>query len=122
MKSDVLTAPVVAHQNNLLHESFDKRQQDEATNDEITRLQKETESTFNTFRASFEGMARSDNELAQILMTETKSERLKTAWEASKQIGPLVVGKVLELARLRNSAARRGGFADHYAKNLELNE
>jgi peptidyl-dipeptidase A len=112
----------LARQVRLLHYSFAKGQQDEATIDRITQLQKEVESTFNTFRGTFDGQARSDNELAQILMTETDSERLKAAWEAAKAIGPRVAGKVIDLARLRNDAARRAGFANHFVKNLLLNE
>ena len=114
--------PDLARQIKLLADSFAKGQQDEAIIDQLTRLQKEAEATFNTFRGSFEGAPRSDNELAQVLTTETRSDRLKAAWETSKQIGPVVSGKVLELARLRNLAAQRSGFANHFSKNLELNE
>ncbi|HLH73496.1 MAG TPA: M2 family metallopeptidase, partial [Chloroflexota bacterium] len=80
------------------------------------------ESTFNTFRGTFEGQPRSDNDLTTVLTTETNSERLKAAWEAMKQIGPRVAPTVLELAKLRNEAAQRFGFANHFSKNLELNE
>lgn len=112
----------LARQIQLLHNSFAKGQQDTATIDQITQLQKEAESTFNTFRGTFDGESRSDNELAAILMTETNSDRLQAAWEASKQIGPRVAPTVIELARLRNAAAKRAGFVNHFAKNLELNE
>src|ERR1035437_10376989 len=59
--------PDLARQLKLLHDSFTKGQQDEATIDEITRLQKETEATFTTFRCTFEGQPRSDNELSKVL-------------------------------------------------------
>ncbi len=121
-QADGFSDPVLARQIQLLYYSFAKGQQDEATIDRITQLQKEVESTFNTFRGTFEGAPRSDNELAAVLMTETDSNRLKAAWEAAKQIGPRVAPTVLELVRLRNDAARRAGFANHYAKNLLLNE
>jgi peptidyl-dipeptidase A len=114
--------PLLARQIALLHHSFAKGQQDEATIDRVTQLQKETEATFNTFRGTFEGEPRSDNELAKVLLTETNSARLKAAWEATKQIGPRVAPTVLEMARLRNAAAQRFGFANHFSKNLELNE
>jgi peptidyl-dipeptidase A len=112
----------LARQIQLLTYSFTKGQQDEATIDRVTQLQKEVEATFNTFRGTFEGQPRSDNELAAILTTETDSERLQQAWEASKAIGPAVAPRVLELVRLRNLAAQRAGFANHFAKNLTLNE
>ncbi len=112
----------LARQVELLYRSFAKGQQDEATIERVTQLQKEVESTFNTFRGIFEGAGRSDNELATVLMTETRSDRLQAAWEATKQIGLRVAEKVRELVRLRNAAARRAGFANHFSKNLELNE
>lgn len=121
-QADGIADPALARQIQLLYYSFAKGQQDEATIDQITRLQKEAESTFNTFRGTYEEAPRSDNELANILMTETDSDRLKAAWEATKQIGPRVAPTVLELARLRNAAARHAGFANHFSKNLALNE
>jgi peptidyl-dipeptidase A len=114
--------PRLARQIDLLYRSFAKGQQDESTIDTVTQLQKEAEATFNTFRGTFEGVPHSDNELAAVLTTETNSERLRAAWEASKQIGPRVAPTVLELARLRNAAAQKFGFANHFSKNLELNE
>lgn len=121
-QTDAFRDPTLARQVQLLYYSFAKGQQDEATIDRVTQLQKEAESTFNTFRGTFDGRPRSDNELAAILRTETDSDRLKAAWEATKQIGPRVAPTVIELARLRNDAARRAGFANHFAKNLLLNE
>ena len=121
-QADSFADAKLARQVQLLYYSFAKGQQDEATIDTITQLQKEAESTFNTFRGTFEGAPRSDNELATILMTETDSQRLQAAWEAAKQIGPKVAPTVIELARLRNDAAQRAGFANHFSKNLTLNE
>jgi peptidyl-dipeptidase A len=117
-----LEDPLLARQITLLYHSFAKGQQDEATIDRVTQLQKEAEATFNTFRSTFEGAPHSDNELANVLTTETNSDRLKAAWEGTKQIGPRVAPTVLELARLRNDAAERAGFANHFSKNLLLNE
>ncbi|HVB96781.1 MAG TPA: M2 family metallopeptidase [Chloroflexota bacterium] len=114
--------PIVARQIQLLYHSFAKGQQDPAMIDRITQLQKAAESTFNTFRGTLDGQPRSDNDLTTFLMTETDSKRLQAAWEAMKQIGPRVAPTVLELARLRNEAAQRAGFANHFSKNLELNE
>jgi peptidyl-dipeptidase A len=112
----------LARQIGLLYRSFAKGQQDEATIERLTQIQKDVEATYNTFRGTFEGAPHSDNELTTVLLTETRSERLQAAWEASKQIGPRVADRVLELARLRNAAAQRAGFSNHYSKNLELNE
>lgn len=121
-KESAIADPILARQIQLAYNSFAKGQQDEATIDQITRIQKDVDSAFNTFRGTFEGSPRSDNELTSVLQTETSSRRLQAAWDAMKQIGPLVAPKVRELAHLRNAAARRAGFANHFSKNLTLNE
>ena len=43
-------------------------------------------------------------------------------WEASKKVGPVVVGDFLELVALRNQAARKLGFSDYFAMRLYLGE
>ena len=46
----------------------------------------------------------------------------RAAWEASKEIGARVAERVRELARLRNEAAHKLGFGDHYRIALHLQE
>ena len=61
-----------------------------------------------------------DNELAKILAKSDSSEDVQTAWEASKKIGPLIAGKIRELARIRNQAAQKQGFRDFFEKSPPL--
>src|SRR5579884_4491871 len=49
-RADGFADPRLARQIALLRNSFAKGQQDDATIEQVTRLQKEVESTFNTFR------------------------------------------------------------------------
>ena len=44
--------------------------------------------------------------------------RRRAAWEASKKVGPMVVGDLLELVALRNEAARKLGFSDYFVMRL----
>ncbi len=90
--------------------------------EEETRLEKEVESEFNNFRGKLRGEPVSDNRIEEILAKELDGALRREAWEASKEIGSRVAGRVLELVRLRNRVARRIGFPDHYALALAQEE
>ena len=75
-----------------------------------------------TFRAEFAGRSASDNELEDILRSSRETDRVRAAWEARKQIGPVVADDLRELARLRNDAARAMGFPDYWHAQLLLDE
>src|SRR6185503_18408393 len=63
-----------------------------------------------------------DNALDDVLANSRSSEEVREAWEASKAIGPQVADLVREAAGVRNEAARKMGFRDHFHKSLALDE
>jgi|SRR5579883_1050925 len=89
---------------------------------DIVERETQIENLFNTFRANFEGDNASDNQLRDILRTERDISRRRAAWEATKQVGHAVAPKLLELIAIRNSEARKLGYADYYSMMLELQE
>src|SRR5690606_21194952 len=64
----------------------------------------------------------SNNDLQELLLTETDSGSRRRIWEASKEIGPLVADRLRELVRRRNAAARSLGFLNYYSMELALQE
>jgi peptidyl-dipeptidase A len=90
--------------------------------DRITRAEAAVQETYSTFRAEFEGHTSTDNELEDVLRASEDSRRVQAAWEARKQIGPVVGDELRELARLRNEAARAIGYVDHWHAALLLDE
>src|SRR5262249_42834538 len=64
------------------------------------------------------GEAVDDNAIAEILHASDDTPRRQAAWEASKTVGAEVADEIRELARLRNDAARRLGYRDHFAMTL----
>jgi len=78
--------------------------------------------TFNTFRGNMAGKTVNDNDIINILRTETDSGKRRLAWEASKQVGEAVAPMVVELIRLRNQAARHLGFENYYVMSLTAAE
>lgn len=117
-----LTDPLLRRQVELLYLAFLPNQLPDDLLQQMTALSNEIEQTFNSHRAQFEGAEVSDNDLRQVLQTETDSVRRQAAWEALKQIGPVVADKVRELARLRNQAAQSVGYPDYWQMMMTAQE
>jgi peptidyl-dipeptidase A len=114
--------PAVHRQATLLLHGFTGNQMDDETIEELTRREVAIQSTFNTFRAELRGKKVTENDLKDVLRESDDLELRREAWEASKQIGPLVAGPLVELVRLRNRVARDIGFDNYYRMNMVLQE
>ncbi len=80
------------------------------------------EKAFNVFRPRVDGKELTDNEIRKVLRESKDSARRRAAWEASKQVGPVVEPELKELVKLRNEAARKLGFRDYHVMQLYLAE
>jgi peptidyl-dipeptidase A len=114
--------PLLARQLKLVYLSAARNQQDDATIDELTRLEAEVTAQYVNFRGRVGGKELNDNEIEAILHKSKDSAEVREAWEASKQVGTQVAKSVRQLARVRNAAARAQGFRDHFQRSLTLDE
>ncbi|MBA2724662.1 MAG: M2 family metallopeptidase, partial [Actinobacteria bacterium] len=89
---------------------------------QIVELSTAIESDFASFRPQVDGQSFTENEINEFLERSDDSTKREKVWRASKEIGGEVVGRVRELVRLRNEAARNLGYADAYSMELELQE
>lgn len=117
-----ISDPLLARQVDLLVQDYTPNQLDETTISDLVNRQTEIENIYNNFRAELDGKKITNNDLKEILKVEKNNARRKEAWEAGKQIGREVSGKVVELARRRNKAAQSLGFKNHFEMALELQE
>lgn len=117
-----LHEPVLRRELEVLWRSLTGNQLDEARRAEMVRLSSSVEADFASYRPTLDGRRLSENDVDGILKSSDDAELRRRAWEASKEIGGVVSGRVRELVRLRNAAARDLGFADHYTMTLELQE
>ncbi len=90
--------------------------------DDLARFEARLDGTYNAFRPTLDGVQVDDNHLADILRQSVSGTERRAAWEATKQVGPVVAAEVIELARLRNEAARALGSRDYFALALETAE
>jgi len=114
--------PLLARQLEVLYHAYLENQIDPALLKRIVELGTEIEKNFSTFRGTMEGQKVTDNEIREILKTETRSLRRKEAWLASKQVGPVVASDLVRLVKLRNEAARKVGFDNYYTLSLTVAE
>jgi peptidyl-dipeptidase A len=106
----------------VLRDMLRAHQMPPATIEAMVEIEKRLDTTFNNFRARLDDEPVSDNRLREILQTSNDVGQRRRAWEASKQVGAVVVGPLLELVRLRNAAARDLGYTSYYSMMLELDE
>ncbi len=122
LESPGVTDPLVRRQLELLDHSFTANQLPAETLEDFATREAELEGIFYNFRAELNGSHLSNNELRNLLDGERDNARRQRIWEASKQMGPLVAPRLLELIRRRNAAARSLGFDDYYTMELRLQE
>jgi len=121
-ESTDIKTPILARQLNTLYNAYLGNQIDPELLKQIVDLGTQIEKNFSTFRGSIEGEKVTDNEIKEILKTETVSAKRKQAWLASKQVGPVVGDDLVRLVKLRNRAARKLGFDNFHTLSLATAE
>ncbi len=114
--------PLLARQVHLLYNTFAQGQNDPELIEQLSALMQKLETAYYTFRAEIGGEHLPLNAVDKILDEELDSEERQEAWEASKELGPLVADLIRELARLRNKTAHKMGYANYHRMSLTLNE
>ncbi len=89
---------------------------------EIVELSTDIERIFATFRAELDGRRLSNNDLLEMLEDENDPQRRERMWKSLKQVGGAVGPKLLELAVLRNKAAKKLGFDNFWQMRVSLQE
>lgn len=89
---------------------------------ELVRLNAECDSVYATFRGEAGGRRWSDNDIEKVLGDSDDNAERQAAWEASKQVGAEVAGRIHRLVEVRNEAATRLGYPHFYAMSLAFGE
>ncbi len=114
--------PILARQLDMLYDAYLENQIEPELLRQIVELNTEIEKNFSTFRGTIEGEKVTDNQIKEILKTETDSSKREKAWLASKQVGAEVSDKIIKLVKLRNQAARKLGFDNFHTLSLTTAE
>jgi peptidyl-dipeptidase A len=86
------------------------------------RLKMETEinKKYLNFRTKINDKELTDNQVESILKNSINSNELKAAWEASKELGPVVADDIIQLVKQRNLIAQKLGFGNYHEMSLKL--
>jgi len=113
---------IIKRQLELLYRTYLGSQGDIKLAKKIIEKSTEIEKKFNTFRANVDGKEYTDNQIKDVLRTETDSEKLKKFWEASKKQAEAVNKELIVLVELRNELAKSLGYKNYFEMSLDLNE
>lgn len=90
--------------------------------EKLSKTAAEIEQVFTTFRGKIDGKEYPDNELKAMLKEEVDSSKRQHIWEALKQVGEAVAPRLIELAKIRNEAAKKLGFKNFWDMQIRLQE
>jgi peptidyl-dipeptidase A len=114
--------PILRRAVEVLYLTYLEKQVDKELLKKMVAKANAVEKAFNNFRAKVDGKEMTDSEVRKVLKESKDSERRKTVWEASKDVGKVVEADLKELVKLRNEAARALGYKNYHALQLYLNE
>ncbi|MDT8302342.1 MAG: M2 family metallopeptidase [Sedimentisphaerales bacterium] len=77
---------------------------------------------YNTFRGTIDGEKVTMSDIYTILTTEKDCRKRELAWRASKQVGDAISNDLIELVKLRNTAARKVGFDNYHTLSIVTGE
>jgi len=114
--------PLVARTLSVAKLKYEANQLSAELLEQMVEKSTEIEKLLNTQRATIDGREYTNNDLLELLAKENDSARRQQYWEALKQVGEVVSPKLIELAKLRNKAARRLGYANYWDMEVRLQE
>lgn len=114
--------PLLVRQMDILYNDYLENQIEPELLKQIVELGTEIEKNFSTFRGTIDGEKVTDNQIKEILKTQTDSTKRKKAWLAGKEVGGVVAADLIRLVKLRNQAARKLGFENFHTLSLTTAE
>jgi len=122
VKQGGVSDPLLAREIAVLYLEYLAKQVDPALLKKMLAKSNTVERAFNVFRPKVDGRPLTDNDIRQVLRESKSSAQRRAAWEASKKVGPVVVGDLMKLVALRNESARKLGFKDYHVMQLYCGE
>jgi peptidyl-dipeptidase A len=119
-ESNAMQDPILVREMEILYNGYLGGQVDTTLIAEQIRMETEIGKMYANFRVNINGKQISDNEVESILKNATNSTELKTAWEGSKTIGPVVAANIIKLVKHRNTIAQKIGFSNYHEMSLKL--
>lgn len=88
----------------------------------MTELDTRIQKAYNDYRPTIDDRQLTINQIYQILTSQKDQQLRMKAWQASREVGNIIVDDLLQLVRLRNRAARLLGFGDFHQMSIFVAE
>jgi peptidyl-dipeptidase A len=121
-KENLISDPILKRQLNVLIRTFKPNLAPKHLFEKIAAKETELALEYANFRPSLNGQFLSENDIRNILKNDVSKENRLKAWEASKEIGPILSSKIIELVKLRNECAIHLGYNNFFDMQLKLQE
>ncbi|MEN6309881.1 MAG: M2 family metallopeptidase [Anaerohalosphaeraceae bacterium] len=112
----------LARQLDLLLIDYLRSRMDTVLLESSIQLQTQITERYNNYRGSIDGKPMNMADIYHILTTENDAALRKKAWQASREVGTVVVEDYLRLVRMRNKLAQGIGYPNFHTYSLFSNE
>jgi peptidyl-dipeptidase A len=119
-ESNAVQDPILLRELDLIYDSYLGNQVDTTLLAEKLKMETEINKKYLNFRVKVNEKELSDNQVEDILRNSTSNEELQAAWEAHKEIGPIVAEDIIKLVKQRNLIAKTLGFSNFHEMSLIL--
>jgi peptidyl-dipeptidase A len=119
-ESGAMKDPILLRELEILYNGYLGGQVDTTLIADQIKMETEIGKMYANFRVNINGKEISDNEVEGILKNSSNNTELKTAWEGSKTIGPVVAANIIKLVKHRNTIAQKIGFSNYHEMSLKL--
>lgn len=90
--------------------------------EKIVQADTKVQEKYNTYRGDIDGKKVTMSDIYTIMTTEKDVRKRELTWRASKQVGDVIVGDLIELVKLRNEAAVKVGFDNYHTMSIVTTE
>lgn len=105
-----------------LYRSFLRSRMDRDLLQTSIGLQTELMERYNNYRGHIDGRPVTMTDIYKIMTTDTDTAVRRKAWQASREVGPVIIDDFLRLVRVRNELARQAGYPNYHTYSLFVHE
>jgi peptidyl-dipeptidase A len=121
-ESKKIRDPRLARQIDKLYLNYLQNQIEPVLMGQIVDLDTKVQETYNNYRGTVDGRRVTISDVYTIMTTEPNVAKRQAAWQASRQVGDVIIEDFLNLVRLRNQAARQIGFDNYHTMKIVTGE
>jgi len=117
-RSGKVSDELLRRQLEIIYNQYRVNQLDTALLFRINQVEQRLVRKFSIYRAEMGKNKMTRNQLDSIFRSTTDPKLMDAAWRASKQVGDLVAGDMIDLVKSKNQMAKKLGFKNYFEQSL----